>query len=91
MPHFSECCEGADTYICQRCGRIRCGSCQPGKWRPDITGNSSAANVCMSCIEEVDKPAKTDKLLSLVEHCRRESGLEGPALNRYINRYYGHG
>ena len=31
-------------------------------------------------------------LVSLTEHCRQESGgLTGPALDRYINRHYGHG
>ena len=27
---------------------------------------------------------------SFYEHCRRESGLEGEALRRYIQRHYGH-
>lgn len=28
--------------------------------------------------------------ISLYEHCRRESGLEGRKLDEYVNRYYGH-
>jgi len=50
MPHFSECCRGADTYICQCCKQIKCSSCQPSQWRPDITGSNSVANVCLDCV-----------------------------------------
>jgi hypothetical protein len=32
-----------------------------------------------------------DPPLSLHEHCRRESGLTGPALDAYVNRHYGFG
>jgi len=42
---------------------------------------------------ERERQAKTSggDFLSLHEHCRQESGLDGAALERYINRYYGHG
>lgn len=37
------------------------------------------------------KVIKATRPLSLAEHCRQESGgLEGQALNSYINRHYGH-
>lgn len=49
MPHFSSCCKGFDTYICQICGKILCSRCKPSSWRPDITGHKSAGNVCASC------------------------------------------
>ena len=50
MPHFSDCCPGADTYVCQVCATIHCGGCEPSEWRTDITGSSSAGNVCPNCI-----------------------------------------
>ncbi len=51
MPHFSE--SGNDTYICQRCARVFDSVEQPSQWRPDITGNSSAGNVCPACVRSV--------------------------------------
>lgn len=52
MPHFSSCCPGADEYICQVCGGIRCSGCQPSSWRPDITGHKSAGNICPKCLKK---------------------------------------
>lgn len=43
---------GADTYICQVCGKILCGMESPSEWRPDITGHKSAGNVCPSCLKK---------------------------------------
>lgn len=84
MPHFSD--EGNDTYICQKCARIFDSVKYPSEWRPDITGKESAGNVCPSCVAKHSQP------ISLHEHCHRESGgLTGQALDRYVNRHYGHG
>lgn len=51
MPHFSICCPGADSYICQVCGHDKCSACQPSVWRTDITKCSSAGNVCPTCLQ----------------------------------------
>lgn len=83
MPHFSE--SGADMYICQVCGRDLDSEKFPPQWRPDLTGSPRAGNICPSCL------GAKERLIDLREHCRRESGLTGPALDRYINRHYGHG
>ncbi len=91
-PHFDD--EGNETVLCQLCGR----SVTKADWRPDLTENASAGNVCHACIDaHVDKIVarsarrQDEAAIGIVEHCRRESGLTGPALTRYINRYYGHG
>lgn len=89
MPHFSSCCPGADTYICQKCAKIFCSKCQPSQWRPDITGHKSAGNVCPKCLEEYGYPAPPE---SLYEHCKKESGLTDQIqIMKYIDRHYGHG
>jgi len=88
MPNFCEC--GADTYICQKCGRILCSKDYPSTWRPDITEHESAGNVCPSCLRGGVKE-KEEGLISLYEHCQRESGLSDPtSVLQYMNRYYGH-
>lgn len=89
MPHFAHCCYGADEYICQVCGQVRCSNCQPSQWRPDITGSKGAGNVCPDCMTKGTK--KVEPLLSLREYCALESGLTGQALTDYINRHYGNG
>ena len=88
MPHFDK--NGNDTVLCQLCGRV----VNSATWRPDLTGNKSAGNVCSLCVanpvggravrRELEEP------IGIYEHCRRESGLTGAALTRYVNRYYGH-
>lgn len=101
MPHFDE--FGGDSWICQICAQTQ-NSRAPYAWRPDITGNKSAGAVCAACIRLHGETGFTGDLLrtaeatrhkgpiSLAEHCRQESGgLTGRALDRYINRYYGHG
>lgn len=40
---------------------------------------------------ELDLLRKVDGPMSLYEYAKLESGLEGAALTRYINRHYGHG
>lgn len=45
------CSCGQDTYICQSCGRELCAEVYPPVWRPDITGHSSAGNVCPTCLD----------------------------------------
>lgn len=104
MPHFSA--NGNDTYICQKCARILDSVDYPSEWRPDITGHQSAGNVCPSCVRAFQQEGNQhlsnlqrlsslepqERPMSLHEYCRQESGgLEGLALERYINRYYGHG
>lgn len=44
MPHFCKC--GADEYICQFCGRVRCSKSRPSEW---IEGRG---NICPDCIYE---------------------------------------
>jgi hypothetical protein len=91
MPHFSA--NGQDTAICQKCGSI----VTDPSWRPDITGSKGAGNVCKRCESGWDNNKFTHHQKSVVgpigiyEHCRAESGLEGPALDRYVQRCYGHG
>lgn len=101
MPTFGP--NGRDEFICQKCARVLESTDLYPQWRPDITGNESAGNVCMQCIRQHDahdkaiQDAGSQKVLdatpmSLTDYCRQESGgLEGAALTRYINRYYGHG
>lgn len=91
MPHFSSCCPGADTYICQKCAKIFCSKCQPSQWRPDITGHKSAGNVCPNCLKKFE-PNKIKEPMSLFDHCKEESGLtDHNQINQYMNRHYGHG
>jgi len=76
MARFSD--SGADMYICQGCGKDLPSDTHPPTW---VQGKG---NLCPTCAQ----PAP----MSLHEHCRIESGgLTGPALERYIHRYYGHG
>jgi hypothetical protein len=41
MPWFCGC--GADEYLCQVCGQVRCSKEQPGSWVDGV------GNVCDSC------------------------------------------
>ncbi len=91
MPHFSP--TGHDLVLCQKCGRdIDCGKDEP-HWRPDITGNASAGNICPECLlkHELGVPNKEyNGPVSIYEHCKIESGLTNPAdIMAYLNRYYG--
>lgn len=54
MPTFSK--SGADEYTCQKCARRLDSEKYPPEWRPDITGNSSAANVCPECLNWHSRP-----------------------------------
>lgn len=97
-----------DDYICQICAVIKTDH---SEWRPDVTGNKSAGNVCESCMKVHNETKlvgeelrarvgfgrrssvrqferRQEQPMSLHEHCRRESGLTGTALERYITRYY---
>jgi hypothetical protein len=47
MPRFSE--AGYDMYICQVCGRDLDSFIYPPQWRPELTGSSSAGNICPAC------------------------------------------
>lgn len=55
MPRFSDCCENADMYLCQVCGKDKCSGCQDSVWRPDITGHEGAGNVCPSCLSDYNR------------------------------------
>lgn len=55
MPHFCEC--GADKYICQSCGQIKCSKDHPPKWVEtkywlDNAGKERPikGNVCPACM-----------------------------------------
>lgn len=91
MPHFTD--DGRDTVLCQVCARVVTAA----TWRPDITGNKSAGNVCKSCEAKAQAHNRTQQPASgwesLAEHCAKESGfpLGSLQLRDYINRYYGHG
>ncbi len=61
MVRFSSCCEGADMYICQVCGKDLCSKCKKPEWRPDITKHKSAGNVCPECIRVYDVFQRLDK------------------------------
>lgn len=51
MPHFSDCCDGYDTYICQVCGKIYCSGCQDSVWMK-IPGKNFSGNVCPGCVKQ---------------------------------------
>ncbi len=53
MPFFSD--SGADTWLCQKCYEVFASDEVMSEWRPDITGNDSAANVCPDCVEKYSK------------------------------------
>lgn len=78
MPHFDN--NGNEMVVCQACGQMVDG--RSVVWMT-VPKTSRQGNVCGPC--------RTPKLMSLREHCEIESGgLTGAALDRYINRYYGH-
>lgn len=85
MPHFDE--DGNDTYLCQFCARVF--SAIPKYLPVYIEGRGNKCPSCQKSGYDIRKPIEPP--ISLHEHCRRESGLEGQALTDYINRYYGHG
>lgn len=51
-------CRG-DMVICQKCGRDLCFAEHKFEWRPDITGNEHAANVCEDCVKKFDQAKKS--------------------------------
>jgi hypothetical protein len=101
-PHFDE--YGGDEWICQICGKIQ-NSRVPCEWRPDITELKAAGNVCPICLKAqatlkltgaslraaLARKREDEGPISVYEHCRRESGLTGAELTRYVNRHYGFG
>lgn len=96
MPHFSSCCKNADTWICQVCAKIYCGGCTESVWMEPVPGKTFNGNVCVSCRSRSIMsgiPGKGLPTLSVYEHCEQESGLPlgSAALERYVQRYYGHG
>jgi ribosomal protein L40E len=77
MPHFDE--NGNETVICQACGTTQPSAAV--KWMT-VPGTTRMGNVCVRC--------RAPKPTSLREWCRMESGLDGAALDRYVQRHYGH-
>jgi hypothetical protein len=58
MPHFSSCCPGADEYVCQKCGRIKCSGCESPEWEYILTnelGIDIHGNVCPSCVKAANR------------------------------------
>lgn len=55
MANFCKC--GADEYVCQVCGKVRCsGNCSegmPSEWMK-IPGKGFSGNVCLECILNID-------------------------------------
>lgn len=61
MPHFCPC--GADEYICQVCGNIRCSKDQPSEWLPVARMNGRSGNVCVYCVNGETYPATAERHL----------------------------
>lgn len=78
MPHFCSC--GADTYICQVCGEIKCSKDYPSTWRTDLTGTENAGNVCPSCLKENG----TDQPLDVIGAGMIEGVLVDDSVKRYV-------
>src|ERR1041385_1918229 len=76
MPHFSDCCPGRDTYICQVCARIRCSGCQDGEWLnlQEFTGIDRDGNVCPNCLANWKTAVSTVKGFNARHDAQR--GLE---------------
>lgn len=89
MPRFGQ--DGHDMAICQGCG----GDFDTGRVNM-MTWGQGRGNLCPHCVRPAPMipPAEMNKdprPMSLYEYARLESGLTGAALDRYINRHYGHG
>jgi hypothetical protein len=53
MPHFCKC--GADEYICQECGTIRCSEDYSPEWLPVARMGGREGNVCPPCFNGDDE------------------------------------
>ncbi len=78
MPHFDD--SGREEWVCQKGAHVCTG---PSTWVEGV------GNVCPRCFAPPSNAPEPP--LSLYEHARRESGLSGLALVRYVNRHYGQG
>ncbi len=94
MPHWNA--AGQEEWVCQKGGHVCTGEStwvKRGSDRAKELGCSG--NVCSKCLAGMNgltNRAREDAgPLSVHEHARRESGLTGPALDRYVQRFYGHG
>lgn len=88
MPHFDE--FGGDEWICQTCTKIF-NSKVESTWIDKAEGGLKHGNACPDCVVAHDLQSLEEGPTSLREYCQEESGgLTGVALDRYINRYYGH-
>jgi hypothetical protein len=91
MPHFDQ--HGGDQWICQKCLSIF-DSTVNSEWRPDITGNKCAGNVCPSCLAKHDggasnttrpAPLATDMRGALKPGLRKAYALGGHATITVMN------
>lgn len=53
MPSFSK--SGHDEVKCQVCGRLVDTGIEKVEWRPDLTGNKRAGNVCRNCLNKAPR------------------------------------
>jgi hypothetical protein len=72
-PHFSQ--SGNDTYICQVCATIFDSVECPPVWRPDLTGNRSAGNICPACLKDKTSGNGSKPLKTAMEWLREANGL----------------
>lgn len=52
MAHFCKC--GADEYICQECGAIKCSKDEPSKWVTIPRMQGKEGNMCPECFDECE-------------------------------------
>lgn len=91
MPYFTS--DGDEQWVCQKAGHICTGHStwiERGSEQAKVLG--MFGNICDACLTKATNPtpfADTEPApLSLYEHCRRESGLTGIALDNYVRRHY---
>jgi hypothetical protein len=58
MPYFCTC--GADEYVCQECGKVRCSKEQPLK-RMTVKRMGREGNVCPDCVEAANDYTERDE------------------------------
>lgn len=88
MPHWDD--QGREEWVCQKAGHICTGKSTWVERDSELAKKLKChGNVCDRCLKFYQ--AYYAPVMSVREHCKIESGLDGPALDAYINRYYGHG
>lgn len=89
MPHFNE--QGQEEWVCQRGAHVCTGrSTWVERGSDEAKTLGCHGSICDDCLAKAGYSIDEGPL-SIIEHCRRESGLDGTALTEYINRHYGHG